>query len=144
MNDYSDFDASAETEYPVKGESMAVPGKIRVRNRDLKAAIDAVLAADVTTSSGEVMTGAEVIACALVSKAVNGDLKSIQIILDLIYGRKQEVEMKGAANLPDLHVQILPDMDFSKFTPEQLIEMGRAAFRGEYDESLAGEKKELE
>ncbi len=105
-------------------------------NRELKAAIDAALAVDVITSSGEVMTGAELVACSLVSKAVNGDLKAIQIILDLIYGRKQEVEMKGATNLPDLHVQFLPDMDFSKFTAQELCEMGKAAFRGEYDESL--------
>ena len=131
MNDYSDFDASAETEYPVKGESMAVPGKIRARSRELKAAIDAALAVDVITSSGEVMTGAELVACSLIGKAVNGNLTAIQIILDLIYGRKQEVEMKGAANLPDLKINFLPDLDFSKFTQEQLIEMGRAVYRGE-------------
>lgn len=108
------------------------------QNRELKAAIEAALAADVTTSSGEVMTGAELVACSLVSKAVNGNLKAIQIILDLIYGKKQEVEMKGAANLPDLHVQFLPDL--SNFTAQELCEMGKAAFRGEYDESLAGDK----
>lgn len=106
-------------------------GKSRTRNRDLRKAIEAALAADVTTNSGEVMTGAELVACSLVGKAVNGDLKAIQAILDLIYGRKQEVEMKGDAKLPDLKINFLPDLDFSKFTPEQLIEMGRAVYRGE-------------
>ena len=116
-----------------------VSDKTRQANRNLKTAIEAVLAADVTTASGETMTGAEVVACKLLGNAMKGDTKSIQMIIDLLYGRRQEIEMKDGAKLSDEKVNVLPGIDFSRFTAKELAEMGKAAFRGEYDESVFDE-----
>ena len=85
--------------------------KTRRRNRDIKKAVLAILAQDLPSKSGEKMTGAEGVARALLSGALKGNHKHIQQLLDLIYGRKQEVEMKGSVvtNLPDLNISFLPE-----------------------------------
>lgn len=85
-------------------------GKARRRIKDLKEAILAALAMEIPNKSGVTMTGAEGIARAVLKKALNGDPKSVQQILDLLYGRRQEVDVKGnvVTSLPDLHIEFLP------------------------------------
>lgn len=86
-------------------------GQVRRRNRDIKKALLAMLGRDLPSKSGEKLTGAEGLATAMLKEALKGNPKHIQQILDLIYGRKQEVEMKGSVvtKLPDLNISFLPE-----------------------------------
>lgn len=103
-------------------------GQVRRRNRDIKKALLAMLGRDLPSKSGEKLTGAEGLATAMLKEALKGNPKHIQQILDLIYGRKQEVEMTS----PDGSMTPkAATFDLSGFTPEQLIEMGKAVYRGE-------------
>ena len=102
--------------------------KTRRRNRDIKKAVLAILAQDLPSKNGEKMTGAEGVARALLSGALKGNHKHIQQLLDLIYGREQKIEMTS----PDGSMTPkAATFDLSGFTPEQLIEMGKAVYRGE-------------
>lgn len=84
-------------------------GESRRRTRDLKKAFELALATEISTKDGKKVTCAEGIARTVISKALRGEVKSVQQILDLFYGRKQEVEMKGSVvtKLPDLNINFM-------------------------------------
>ena len=105
-----------------------ISGAVRRKKRDIKAFLDILLEKELKTKDGKLMQGSERIATALFTKAANGDLKAIQQVLDLKYGKEQKIDMTSSdGSMTPKGV----NMDLSKYSPEQLAEIARAAFRGE-------------
>ena len=82
-------------------------GEARRRKRDIKEFLDILLEKELATKDGKLMQGSERIATALFTKAANGDIKAIQQILELKYGKRQEIDLKSSdGSMTPLDVKI--------------------------------------
>jgi len=67
-------------------------GKARRRKRDLKEALKALLDTEVKGNQ----TGTERVALAWFTKAANGDLTAIKMVLDTLYPQKQKIDLTSS------------------------------------------------
>jgi hypothetical protein len=100
-------------------------GVVRKAKASIKKLLPEALAEKIPNSN---ITYADRIVLALLTKAANGDIKAIRLIIEAIDGMEQKIDHTSSdGSMSPKATKI----DLSSFTPEQLIEMGRAAFRGE-------------
>ena len=71
-------------------------GKSRSHNKDLGDAFKAVMGVVIKTKSGEEMTVADAIATDTSRRALNGDPKARQQIIDILIGKNQKIDMTSS------------------------------------------------
>lgn len=114
-----------DEQWEIRHKGGLARGAQRRQNADLKKLLPLVLGQIV---NGTNLTYAQRITLAWITKAANGDMKAIRLLWEALYGKEQKVDMTSSdGSMTPRGV----NMDLSKYSPEQLAEIARAAFRGE-------------
>lgn len=118
-------DRATEEQREIARMGGVASGVVRKAKASIKKLLPEALAEKIPNSN---ITYADSIVLALLTKAANGDIKAIRLIIEAIDGMEQKIDHTSSdGSMSPKATKI----DLSSFTPEQLIEMGRAAFRGE-------------
>jgi hypothetical protein len=124
---------------PLNQRSKEVQRKIQQMGRDankakweqikcLRDAARVLLMEVVSDTDGKEVPIAIAMTLAQIKKALKGDTKAYKAVADVADEKQQKIDIVSSdGSMSPKATKI----DLSSFTPEQLIEMGRAAFRGE-------------
>ena len=124
---------------PLNQRSKEVQRKIQQMGRDankakweqikcLRDAARVLLMEVVSDTDGKEVPIAVAMTLAQIKKALKGDTKAYKAVADVADEKQQKIDIVSSdGSMSPKATKI----DLSSFTPEQLIEMGRAAFRGE-------------
>lgn len=124
---------------PLNQRSKEVQRKIQQMGRDankakweqiksLRDAARVLLMEVVSDTDGKEVPISIAMTLAQIKKALKGDTKAYKAVADVADEKQQKIDIVSSdGSMSPKATKI----DLSSFTPEQLIEMGRAAFRGE-------------
>lgn len=98
------------------------------KKKSIQEAIPEVLSHIIKDKTGKEYTNAVAMVLAMVNKAIKGDVKAFNAIADLVCDKKQKLDVTSSdGSMSPKGVT----MDLSAFTPEQIADMAKAAYRGE-------------
>lgn len=116
-------------------------GRARRVKRDARAVLEMLLQGHCEVN-GARLTRLEAICLCQVEKALEGDTRAFNAVLDRVEGRPMQAVRKDEADLEPLDVKITfvnakDGRRLEEHTPEELTELGRIAFRGTPEEQAA-------
>ena len=91
-------------------------GEQRRRNKNLRDAFKAMQEVEIPRKSGGSETASDAIALALMQKAVKGDLKAIELLWEILYGKQTKIDVTSSDKSMSPGLVNLGDR-----TPEELM-----------------------
>ena len=101
---------SVDEERALQSKGGVNSGKTRNHNKDLGEAFKAVMGVIMPTKSGEERTVADALAMDTAKRALNGDAKARQQIIDILIGKNQKLDLTssdGSMSPMDIKIKIV-------------------------------------